>query len=135
MMTRQARPSAKINGFDTHMILEAVPAGHSEHQNGHQATTQDITSLCRGPGSMAPVTRHNSRGWRDRTRLVNETRGAEAPTWRLLRLVFLQVRAVEVGFEPTEDLRLHTLSRRAFGRSPTSTNVPDQREQWARGHR
>jgi hypothetical protein len=37
MMTRQARPSAKINGFDTHMILEAVPARHSGHKNGHQA--------------------------------------------------------------------------------------------------
>jgi hypothetical protein len=36
MMTRQARPSAKIIGFDTHMILEAVPARHSKHQNGHQ---------------------------------------------------------------------------------------------------
>jgi len=50
-MTRQARPSAKINGFDTHMILEAVPARHSEHQNGHQAINQDITPLCRGPGT------------------------------------------------------------------------------------
>jgi len=37
MMTRQARPSAKIMGFETHMILEAVPARHSEHHNGHQA--------------------------------------------------------------------------------------------------
>src|SRR5262245_57641499 len=36
MMTRQARPSAKINGFDTHMILEAVPAQPSKHPNGHQ---------------------------------------------------------------------------------------------------
>jgi hypothetical protein len=36
MMTPQARPSAKIMGFDTHMILEAVPARHSEHRNGHQ---------------------------------------------------------------------------------------------------
>jgi hypothetical protein len=35
MMTRQARPSAKINGFDTHMILEAVPARYSKHKNGH----------------------------------------------------------------------------------------------------
>jgi len=40
MMTRQARPSAKINGFDTHMILEAVPARPSEHPNGHQAINQ-----------------------------------------------------------------------------------------------
>jgi hypothetical protein len=28
MMTRQARPSTVIMGFDTHMILEAVPAPH-----------------------------------------------------------------------------------------------------------
>jgi hypothetical protein len=45
MMTRQARPSAKIIGFDTHMILEAVPARHSKHQNGHQVINRDITSL------------------------------------------------------------------------------------------
>lgn len=37
MMTRQARPSAKIIGFDTHMILEAVPAHTSKHRNGQQA--------------------------------------------------------------------------------------------------
>ena len=37
MMTRQARPSAKIIGFDTHMILEAVPAYPSKHRNGQQA--------------------------------------------------------------------------------------------------
>jgi len=36
-MARQARPSAKINGCDTHMILEAVPARPSERSNGHQA--------------------------------------------------------------------------------------------------
>jgi hypothetical protein len=40
MMTRQARPSAKINGFDTHMILEAVPAQPSERPNGHQVINQ-----------------------------------------------------------------------------------------------
>src|SRR5215468_5605782 len=40
MMARQARPSAKINGFDTHMILEAVPAQPSERSNGHQAINQ-----------------------------------------------------------------------------------------------
>jgi hypothetical protein len=40
MMARQARPSAKINGFDTHMILEAVPAQPSERPNGHQAINQ-----------------------------------------------------------------------------------------------
>jgi hypothetical protein len=49
MMTRQARPSAKINGFDTHMILKAVPARHSNHRNGHQVINPDITPLCRGP--------------------------------------------------------------------------------------
>ena len=37
MMTRQARPSAKIIGFDTLMILEAVPAHPSKHRNGRQA--------------------------------------------------------------------------------------------------
>jgi hypothetical protein len=31
--------------------------------------------------------------------------------------------AVEVGFEPTEDLRLHTLSRTAHHRSPASVSV------------
>jgi hypothetical protein len=36
MMTRQARPSAKIIGLDTHMILEAAPARPSEIPNGHQ---------------------------------------------------------------------------------------------------
>jgi hypothetical protein len=40
MMTPQARPSAKINGFDTHMILEAVPAQPSERPNGHQVINQ-----------------------------------------------------------------------------------------------
>ena len=55
MMTPQARPSAKIMGFDTHMILEAVPARHSEHQNGHQPINQDITPLCRGPGELTQV--------------------------------------------------------------------------------
>src|SRR5215467_447659 len=34
MMTPQARPSAKIIGFDTHMILEAVPARHSNTRTG-----------------------------------------------------------------------------------------------------
>ena len=36
--------------------------------------------------------------------------------------------AVEVGFEPTEDLCLHTLSSTAHHRSPASANVRDQRE-------
>ena len=40
MMTPQARPSAKIIGFDTHMILEAVPARHSKRRNGHHAINQ-----------------------------------------------------------------------------------------------
>jgi len=35
--------------------------------------------------------------------------------------------AVEVGFEPTEDLRLHTLSSTALGRSLPSATVPEQR--------
>jgi hypothetical protein len=44
MMTRQARPSAAIMGSDAHMILEAVPAPHSNAQmatrtsTGHYAT-------------------------------------------------------------------------------------------------
>jgi len=33
---------------------------------------------------------------------------------------------VEVGFEPTEDLRLHTLSSTAHHRSPASASVRDQ---------
>jgi hypothetical protein len=37
MMTRQARPSARIIGFDTHMILEAVPAQTPKRLIGHQA--------------------------------------------------------------------------------------------------
>src|SRR5262249_41968297 len=41
--------------------------------------------------------------------------------------------AVEVGFEPTEDLRLHTLSSTAHHRSPPSITVPDQCGQAARG--
>src|SRR5690349_1681044 len=36
--------------------------------------------------------------------------------------------AVEVGFEPTEDLRLHTLSSTAHHRSPPSASVRDLRE-------
>jgi hypothetical protein len=36
--------------------------------------------------------------------------------------------AVEVGFEPTEDLRLHTLSSTAHHRSPASASVRDLRE-------
>jgi hypothetical protein len=39
MMTRQARPSAKIIGFDTHMILEAVPARHSNIRTGIRSST------------------------------------------------------------------------------------------------
>ena len=36
MMTRQARSSAVIMGFDTHMILEAVPVLLPKRQNVHQ---------------------------------------------------------------------------------------------------
>src|SRR5690348_6146084 len=39
--------------------------------------------------------------------------------------------AVEVGFEPTEDLRLHTLSSTAHHRSPPSGSVRDLRGQAA----
>jgi hypothetical protein len=35
MMARQARPSTAIMGFDTHMILEAVPAPHSKRSDSH----------------------------------------------------------------------------------------------------
>jgi hypothetical protein len=38
------------------MILEAVPARHSEHQNGYQAINQDITHYAEalaGPGCAA----------------------------------------------------------------------------------
>jgi len=52
--------------------------------------------------------------------------------------VFSQVKAVEVavevGFEPTEDLRLHTLSSTAQHRSPPSVSVRDQHGQAAYGH-
>jgi hypothetical protein len=37
MMTGQAQSSAMINGFDTHMILETVPAPRSTRWNGHHA--------------------------------------------------------------------------------------------------
>ncbi len=37
MMTRQARSSAAIMGFDTHMILGTVPAPPPIRQNAHQA--------------------------------------------------------------------------------------------------
>ena len=37
MMTRQARSSATIMGFDTHMILGTVPAPPPIRQNAHQA--------------------------------------------------------------------------------------------------
>jgi hypothetical protein len=36
-MTQQARSSAAIMGFDTHMILETVPALPPEHRKGHNA--------------------------------------------------------------------------------------------------
>lgn len=39
MMIRQARPSAKIIGFDTHMILEAVPAQHANPGTGIRPST------------------------------------------------------------------------------------------------
>jgi hypothetical protein len=42
--------------------------------------------------------------------------------------------AVEVGFEPTEDLRLHTLSSTAQHRSPPSVSVRDQHGQATYGH-
>jgi hypothetical protein len=35
MMTRQARSSAVIMGFDTHMISGVVPVLLPEHRNGH----------------------------------------------------------------------------------------------------
>src|SRR5262252_7530911 len=47
----------------------------------------------------------------------------EARARRPTRPAFSQVRAVEVGFEPTEDLRLHTLSSTAHHRSPPSASV------------
>ena len=57
MMARQARPSAKINGFDTHMILEAVPAQPSERSNGHQA----INPTSRHYAEALPPTHHGRR--------------------------------------------------------------------------
>ena len=55
----------------------------------------------------------------------------EAPARRPTRPAFSQVRAVEVGFEPTEGLPLHTLSSTAHHCSPPFTSVPDQRGQAA----
>jgi hypothetical protein len=52
MMARQARPSAKINGFDTHMILEAVPAQPSERPNGHQAINQTSRHYAEALGTV-----------------------------------------------------------------------------------
>jgi hypothetical protein len=42
---------------------------------------------------------------------------------------------VEVGFEPTEDLRLHTLSSTAHHRSPASISVRGLREHDPGDHR
>jgi hypothetical protein len=61
MMTRQARLSAKIIGFDTHMILEAAPARHSNHHNGHQPINPDITPLCQGPVTAVPPSHRRPR--------------------------------------------------------------------------
>jgi hypothetical protein len=43
--------------------------------------------------------------------------------------------AVEVGFEPTEDLRLHTLSSTVHHRSPLSVSVRSLREHDQGDHR
>src|SRR5262245_45533030 len=48
-----------------------------------------------------------------------------APVARQSRCLCRSV-AVEVGFEPTEDLRLHTLSSTAYYRSPACASVRDQ---------
>jgi hypothetical protein len=47
MMTRQARPSAAIMGFDTHMILEAVPAPHSNAQTAIRTSTGHYATMPR----------------------------------------------------------------------------------------
>jgi hypothetical protein len=52
MMTRQARPSVAIMGFDTHMILEAVPAPPTEDRNGHQAISRTSRDYA---GTLAPT--------------------------------------------------------------------------------
>ena|SRR5215472_13570818 len=46
-------------------------------------------------------------------RLANETTRPQGALTSAAGAVFLQVRAVEVGFEPTDELPHHTLSRRA----------------------
>ena len=53
-------------------------------------------------------------------RLTEHKAAASQPTGP----AFSQTRAVEVGFEPTEDLRLHTLSSIAHHRPPPSASVP-----------
>ena len=56
MTTRQARPSAEIIGFDTHMILEARPCLALKTWNGHQVVNQDMIPLCRGPDVVPTAT-------------------------------------------------------------------------------
>jgi len=40
MMTTQARSSAVIMGFDTHMILETVPVLHAQRRTGQDGINQ-----------------------------------------------------------------------------------------------
>jgi len=69
-MTRQARSSAVIMGFDTHMILETVPVLPSTRQNAHQ--------------TINPTSRHYAEAvrlpwnWRNYPGSTNAGRGVDA---------------------------------------------------------
>jgi len=87
---------------------------------------------------VVSVTRHNSHGSHPRRRRWGPQCGQKlrqhSDHGRLLEQALLhrpRSVAVEVGFEPTEDLRLHTLSSTAHHRSPPSVSVRDQRGQAA----
>ena len=49
MMTRQARSSAVIMGFDTHMILETVPVCTRNARTGHQTASTGHHATMPGP--------------------------------------------------------------------------------------
>src|SRR5215510_15545233 len=73
---------------------------------------------------MQRVTCDNARqvgGWQE-TFGPDQGGMRHAPAIRLVRRL-CRSGAVEVGFEPTEDLRLHTLSSTAHQRSPPSASV------------
>jgi hypothetical protein len=52
MMAAQARSSVTIMGFDTHMILEAVPASHSPRRTAHRAINRSLRHYAEAVLSM-----------------------------------------------------------------------------------